>query len=126
MYIIEVERELLGRILVGMKNGSLSIAKARLLAKAFVDGLPLDDDGLCRMLDSLADEYREARVVYIKYAIPYKEEKRKQKIAVVTGYVRRGDVENALKVLKKGPARGPPKGGNAGGGGGEKMEGGGG
>lgn len=101
MDIIEVERELLGRILVSMRSGKLSLEKAKELARVFVGSLPADEEVLCGILDNLADQYQEARAVYIKYAIPYKEEKRKQKIVVATGYVRRGDVESALKIIKE-------------------------
>lgn len=100
MDIKAAERELLARILVSMKNGRLSAVKAKQLAKQIVDHLPIDEDGLCEILDLLADQYQEARVVYIKYAIPYREEKRRVKIAQATGYLREGDVEKALKIIK--------------------------
>ncbi len=60
-----------------------------------------DEDAFCEILDSLAEQYQEARAVYVKNVIPYKEEKRREKIAVVTACIRKGDVEKALKVVKE-------------------------
>ena len=102
MDIKAAERELLARILVSMKDGSMPIAKAKQLAKEFVYCLPADEDSLCRILDNLADQYQEARAVYISYAIPYKEQKRREKVEMVTAYIRKGDVEKALQVARGG------------------------
>ncbi|MBI2034199.1 MAG: PQQ-dependent sugar dehydrogenase [Candidatus Levybacteria bacterium] len=107
MDIVTVERELLGRMLVGMRSGKLPLPQAKKMAKIFVASLPAVSDSaaaqeaLCGVLDNLADQYQEARAVYVKYAIPYKEEKRREKIDVVTAYMRKGDIEKALKVIKE-------------------------
>lgn len=99
----DVERDLLFHIILNMRHRKISVGEAQHLAQEFLALLPAKDkEELLSKLGELGKTYIEAQQVYIKYAGPYKEEKRQQTLTVMRDFIKKGKIEQAIAAAKGG------------------------
>jgi hypothetical protein len=101
--VSDVEKELLNSIIKNLDENRMTKAEAQELAKEFLSLLPMQDKkDLLEKLFQLSKDHVEAKGVYLKYAAPYEEEQRLQKIALMSQHIQNGEIDNALNVAKGG------------------------
>lgn len=99
----DIERDLLFHIILNMRHRKISVGEAQHLAQEFLALLPAKDkEELLNKLSELAKTYIEVQQVYVKYAGPYTEEKRKETLAAVRDFIKKGKTEQAIAVAKGG------------------------
>ncbi len=102
-----VKRDLLFHIILHMRHYKITMEDAQSLAKEFLETLPVSTiEGLLLSLHTLAKTYEQARIVYIKYALPYYEEQKRYILTSVPPLIQRGDIEKAIALLKGGTNHG--------------------
>lgn len=101
--IEDVKRDLMAQVILNMRHTRLSLSSAEDLAQDFLAIFPVVDvEELFNKLFVLTRDYKEVRKVFLKYAQPYFEEKRKFTLALMRKYVDKNEIENALSVAKGG------------------------
>ena len=99
--VTDVEKELLAAIVKNLDAERMTEEQARALAREFIAFLPIQDQkDLLSKLYKLSKDHVEAKGVYLKYAKPYEENDRLQKIAQMSEHIKNGQIDNALKVAK--------------------------
>lgn len=102
-YLKAIERELLGYIIVNLKNGLLSHKQAQELARDFLTLLPAATiEDLLENLFILSEKYKEAKSVFAKYGKLYDEEKRRTIVSRITECLQQSDIDTALSIAKGG------------------------
>lgn len=105
--IADVKRDLLFHVIQNMKHKNLDMRDARYLAQDVMSIFPVFTiDELLEKLSKLSSIYKEARAVYIKYANLYFETKRQYLLTVVPPSIHRGEIDQALSLLKGGDNHG--------------------
>lgn len=100
-FVSDIKRDLLFYIILHIKHQELSLKGAQSLAKDFLAIFPIiDKNDMLNKMHQLGNKYPEARTVYIKYANPYYEEERQNKLKEALLHIRNGDVDKALHAAK--------------------------
>lgn len=98
----DVKRDLMFHTILNMRHYKLTVQDAQYLAQDFLAVLPAATiEDLLSKLYELGKNYEEARIVFIKYAVPYFEEKDQKVLLQAKSYIKQGNVDKALEVLKK-------------------------
>lgn len=98
----DVKRDLMFYIILNLKRYKIMVQDAQYLAQDFLAVLPAATiEDLLSKLSVLGENYEEARIVFIKYAVPYLEEKDQKKLLQAKSYIKQGSVDKALEALKK-------------------------
>ena len=97
----DVEKDLLAAIIDSLKQNSLQVDQARALAREFLALLPMEDKrDLLDKLYKFSQEHSEVKDIYLKYAKPFEEEDRQQKLALMSEHIKNGRIEHAIAVAK--------------------------
>lgn len=100
-FVENVERDLLTVIQEHLSKGTLPLEKAQEVAREFLAVLPVHDKAeLLMKLSDLGKKYAEAQAVYLKYAAPEDESMRQTRLTAMSGHIKEGRIEEALKVAK--------------------------
>ncbi len=98
----DVKRDLMFYMISNMRKYELTMKDAKYLAKDFLSIFPVKTvEDLLTELYFLGQMYPEARAVFVKYAKPYYEAKSHYLLESAIAYVREGDLEKALSLLKR-------------------------
>ena len=99
--VTDVEKELLQAIITNLKAELLTEEQAQQLAKEFLALLPMEDKrDLLDKLFKLSKSHVEAKGVYLKYAKPFEEEDRQNKLTLMSQHIQDGKIEHAINVAK--------------------------
>ncbi|RJQ24824.1 hypothetical protein C4577_06800 [Candidatus Parcubacteria bacterium] len=98
----EVQKDLLMQVMIGVKNGVITIDYSEGFAKEFVDMMPfVSERDIVEKLKALAGRHRIAQDVYLKYVNVYYENRKHKLLAKASKHIKRNNVEKALKALKQ-------------------------
>jgi hypothetical protein len=101
--VVDIEKELLTAIMQHLEDKTMTAEAAQTLAKEFIAFLPIQDKhDLLHKLQKLSDDNREAQGVYLKFAKPYEEEDRLNKLQLMSEHIKNGAIEDAIAVAKGG------------------------
>ena len=101
--VIDVEKELLDEIMKRLDDNQMSPEQAQNLAKEFLSYLPIQDQkDLLDKLYKMSQENKEFQGIYLKYAQPYRENERHEKLKLMSEHIKNGKIEEALAVAKGG------------------------
>ena len=99
----EVETDLLNIIINNLKQNSIDTDEARKLAREFLSLLPMEDKhDLLEKLRKLSTDHTQTQELYLKYAKPYEEEERQEKLALISKHLKNGQIDHALTISKGG------------------------
>lgn len=99
--IKDVKREVLKHIILNLRHYELTTEEAQYLAQDLLAIFPVTTmDELFMKLNKLTKDYKEVRPVFIKYAKKYYEEQEKQVLQLVPPYIKNGEIEQAVTLMK--------------------------
>lgn len=99
----DVKRDLMFHTILNMRHYKLTVKDAQYLAQDFLVVLPATTiEDLLLKLYELGKNYEEARIVFIKYAVEYYEQKEQKILHEARKCIKKGDIDKALEILKKG------------------------
>ncbi|MEK7571291.1 MAG: hypothetical protein AAB553_03370 [Patescibacteria group bacterium] len=99
--VVDVEKDLLAEIMKNLRENTITPQDAQEVAKEFLALLPMQDKhDLLTKLRNLSTENREVTGVYLKYAKPFEDEERKEKLHLMSEHIKNGAIEEALAVAK--------------------------
>ena len=99
----EFEREMLIKIIIGLRYGKISNEQAQVLAKEYLNASNEGtEEKILSRLFSLIEKYTDMLELYIQLANKYFSEKREQVLTMTREYLLAQEYELALKTLKGG------------------------
>ena len=99
----KVETDLLNSIINNLKQNNINTDGAKKLAQDFLSLLPIQDkQDLLGKLQLLSTIHTQAQVIYLKYAKPYEEEERQEKLTLISNHLKNGQIDHALTISKGG------------------------
>lgn len=99
--VVEIEEDLFREIITRLEKSTISVEKAEQMAREFLSFLPIQDQkDLMKKLHELSIKNQEAQGIYLKYARPYEEQMRQEKIILMSKHIYEGNIEKALNVAK--------------------------
>ncbi len=101
--IQDIKRDLLFHVILNMKRNLLSLEDTKYLAEDFLQIFPVFSIAeLLKKLNELGKIYKEARIVFIKYANLYYEEEKTYLLYQIPPYIKNGEIDKAIEVMKGG------------------------
>lgn len=101
-FISDFERDLLLRIILNLRHKEISLKRAKMLAREFLEILPIEQkEDFMKKMKELGKTYREVMDLYIKYAALYHEDRKQEVIAATQVFLRNGDIDNAISLIKE-------------------------
>ncbi len=102
-YKKDIERELMVKIIMGLRHGSLSQKKAQTIAQEYLVLMSAKNtDELFECMGKLIEKYAEMLEVYIKTASEYFNQKKEYVLSEARKYMQTAQYEHAVTVLQKG------------------------
>ena len=102
-FVNDIERDLMFQIIMNMKHGMLSTGQAQKIAQEYLAMMPVKDKKhVLKHIKQMADTYKEAREVYMKYSDLYYEEKKDKTLKKVSMYLKKNNIEKAVSIMKGG------------------------
>ena len=102
-YIIDIQRELLSKLILSLNTMQTTMERAQSLAQEFLGRLPVNSrQEIISVLKTVCFKYPEVLDVYLKYANEYDQEKANLFYEQAASSARGGDVEKALSYIKGG------------------------
>jgi hypothetical protein len=103
----DIKRDILFKIILHLRRHEITLEEAKYLAQDFLAVFPaISVEELLKSMSKLGENYKEARSVFIKYAVAYYEEQKKHLLTVVPPYIYKGDITTAVNLLKGGEYNG--------------------
>lgn len=102
-YISDVKRDLMFNIIYNMRHFELTMGDAQSLSRDFLNIFPVVKvQELLNKLQKLGRRYKEAKAVFILYAAKYYEKERQLILQTVPIYIKNGEIEKAINLIKGG------------------------
>ncbi len=99
----DIERELMIKIIIGLRHGKISQSRAQKLAQEYLNLTNASNaDELFNNMSKIIERYSEILEVYIKTATEYFDQKREYVLSEARKYLQRSQYDHALIILKKG------------------------
>lgn len=96
-FVTTIKRELLTQVLLDVQSLALPQEKAAGLAAEFIKAEPFaSKEQVFEKLSELSRDYKEARIVFLKYAPQFYTEHDKCVLTNIRDSVEQGDMENAV------------------------------
>lgn len=93
----DIERDLLINIILSLRHKRMTKKEAKKLSASYLKGFPFrDSEDLFLSLRVLSDKFREARKVYIKYAVDYYDLKDKKILSEMRFYMNTNEIDKAI------------------------------
>ena len=97
----DIERDLVINIALSVRYKRIEKNEARDLAKEFMNSQPFKNKSeLFKKLSEMSDKYKEIRKIYVKYALEYEEEKNNKILESMRYFMKKDEIENAIKVAR--------------------------
>src|SRR4051812_26084143 len=96
-----IERALLDEIIRNLDREQMTEEEAVKFAQEFLKIIPFQDKhDLLIKLGEFSKFHKEAKSVFIKFAAPIEDEKRKRKLAIMSEHIKQGQISKALLIAK--------------------------
>ncbi len=97
----DFEREVMVKIIVGLRHGTISEERARVLAHDFLDCMSASDgDTFFSKTVTLLEKFSEMIDLYLKYAEEYFIEKRDYLLSIAREYMKAKQYDEAVSALR--------------------------
>lgn len=97
----DVERELMVKIIMGLRHGRISQRKAEILAQEYLQISSVSNtDELFRQMSQLIEQYSEMLEVYLKTATEYFSQRKEELLNAGRYYMQQAQIENAVYALQ--------------------------
>jgi hypothetical protein len=97
----DIERELMIKIIMGLRYGKISQQKAEVLAKEYLELMSVSNtDELFTDMSKLIEKYSEILDVYIKTATEYFSQKKEELLRTGRHYMQQEQYDHAVSALK--------------------------
>lgn len=101
--IKDVERDLVVKLVLGVKYGRIDLKEARNIAREFMAEHPYKNkEDLFEQLYIMSEKYNQVRKVYVKHVFEFEDEKRQNRLEIMRNYMKNNEYKNAVNVAKGG------------------------
>ncbi|HRN96135.1 MAG TPA: hypothetical protein PLD54_01675 [Candidatus Levybacteria bacterium] len=99
----DIERELMVKIIMGLRYGKISQSKAETLAQEYLELMEVSNtDELFTNMSKLIERYSEMLEVYLKTATEYFTQRKEELLHAGRQYMQQSQYDNAVYALKGG------------------------